>query len=133
MKKKALQRRVAVRCTLFSILLFTLALAEVRAMAVELAGTVQGAGPVRTRRLRPPEQHGQVRIAQTFLDFRDEIVAKFDIDLAKPRLDPLAFELVSELLDELLVFRAVGKKDFHTVADPLGHIIGMDRVEGKTS
>jgi hypothetical protein len=44
MKKKALQRRVAARCTLFSILLFTLALAQVRAMAADLAGTVQGAG-----------------------------------------------------------------------------------------
>src|SRR5208337_403967 len=31
------------RCTLFSILLFTLAFAQVRAMAAELAGTVQGA------------------------------------------------------------------------------------------
>jgi hypothetical protein len=27
----------------------------------------------------------------------------------------------------------VGKKDFHTVADSLGDIIAMDRVEGKTS
>jgi hypothetical protein len=27
----------------------------------------------------------------------------------------------------------VGKKDFHPVGDPLGHIIAMDRDEGKTS
>src|SRR5271165_3959306 len=32
------------RCTLFSILLFTLAFAQVRAMAADLAGNVQGAG-----------------------------------------------------------------------------------------
>ena len=44
MKKKAVRRRVAARCTLFSILLFTLAFAQVRAMAAELAGNVQGAG-----------------------------------------------------------------------------------------
>jgi hypothetical protein len=44
MKKNALRRRVAARCTLFSILLFTLAFAQVRAMGVELAGNVQGAG-----------------------------------------------------------------------------------------
>jgi hypothetical protein len=44
MKKKALRRRVAGRCTLFSILLFTLAFAQVRAMAADLAGNVQGAG-----------------------------------------------------------------------------------------
>jgi len=43
-KNKAVRRRVAARCTLFSILLFTLAFAQMRAMAVELAGTVQGAG-----------------------------------------------------------------------------------------
>src|SRR5271165_443520 len=43
-KKKAVRRRVAARCTLFSILLFTLAFAQVRAMAAELAGNVQGAG-----------------------------------------------------------------------------------------
>src|SRR5271165_26837 len=42
-KKKAVRRRVAARCTLFSILLFTLAFAQVRAMAAELAGNVQGA------------------------------------------------------------------------------------------
>jgi len=44
MKKKALRRRVAVRCTLFSILLFTLAFAHMRAMAADLAGTAHGAG-----------------------------------------------------------------------------------------
>lgn len=44
MKKKALRRRVAARCTLFSILLFMLAFAQVRAMAAELAGNVQAAG-----------------------------------------------------------------------------------------
>jgi hypothetical protein len=43
-KNKAVLRRVAARCTLFSILLFTLAFAQVRAMAAELAGNVQGAG-----------------------------------------------------------------------------------------
>src|SRR5271166_5990059 len=43
-KKKAVRGRVAARCTLFSILLFTLAFAQVRAMAAELAGNVQGAG-----------------------------------------------------------------------------------------
>ena len=43
MKKKALRRRVAARCIFFSIPLFTLAFAQVRAMAAELAGTVQGA------------------------------------------------------------------------------------------
>jgi hypothetical protein len=30
---------------------------------------------------------------QTFLDFRNEIGAPFDIDLAEPRLDLLSFEL----------------------------------------
>jgi hypothetical protein len=44
MKKKAVRKRVAGRCSLFSILLFMLAFAQVRAMAAELAGTVQGAG-----------------------------------------------------------------------------------------
>jgi hypothetical protein len=43
-KKKAVRRRVAGRCTVFSIFLFTLALAQVRAMAADLAGTVQEAG-----------------------------------------------------------------------------------------
>jgi hypothetical protein len=43
-KKKAFRRRVAARCTLSSILLFTLAFAQVRAMAADLAGNVQGAG-----------------------------------------------------------------------------------------
>ena len=41
MKKKALRRRVAPRCTLFSILLFMLVFLQVRAMAAELAGNVQ--------------------------------------------------------------------------------------------
>ena len=76
--------------------------------------------PVRTRGLRRPKQDGQVRIAQSFLDFRNEIVAEFDIDLAKPRLDLLSFKLGSEGLDELFVFRAMGKKDFHRVADAPG-------------
>ena len=44
MKKKAVRRRVAAPFTLFSILLFTLAFAQVRAKAFDLAGTVQGAG-----------------------------------------------------------------------------------------
>src|SRR5271166_1729646 len=44
MKKRAIRRRVAAHCTLFSILLFTLAFAQVRAMAADLAVTVQGAG-----------------------------------------------------------------------------------------
>ena len=43
-KNKAVLRRIAARCTLFSILLFTLAFAQLRAMAAELAGNVQGAG-----------------------------------------------------------------------------------------
>ena len=43
-KKRAVLRRLAAGCTLFSILLFTLAFAQVRAMAAELAGNVQGAG-----------------------------------------------------------------------------------------
>ena len=43
-KNKAVLRRLAARCTLFSILLFTLAFAQVRAMAADLAGNVQGAG-----------------------------------------------------------------------------------------
>ena len=40
------------------------------------------ARPVRTRGLRRPKQDGQVRIPQAFLDFRNEILAQFDIDLA---------------------------------------------------
>jgi hypothetical protein len=43
-KNKAGRRRVATRCTPFSILLFTLSFAQGRAMAAELAGNVQGAG-----------------------------------------------------------------------------------------
>jgi len=43
-KKKAVRRKVAARRTLFSILLFTLAFTQVRAIAADLAGTVQGAG-----------------------------------------------------------------------------------------
>jgi hypothetical protein len=50
------------------------------------------------------------RIAQAFVDFRNEIAAEFNIDLAEPRLDLLSFELGGEGLDESLVFRAVGKK-----------------------
>jgi len=34
---------------------------------------------------------------------------------------------------ELLVFRAVGKKDFHTVADPQDQIIATHRDKGKTA
>jgi streptogramin lyase len=44
MKMKAVRRKVAARCTLFSILLFMVAFAQVRAMAAELAGNVQAAG-----------------------------------------------------------------------------------------
>jgi hypothetical protein len=44
MKKKAVRRKVAAHCALFSILLFTLAFAQVETMAAELAGNVQGAG-----------------------------------------------------------------------------------------
>jgi len=44
MKKKAVRKRVAAPCTLFSILLFTLAFAQVPATAADLAGNVQGAG-----------------------------------------------------------------------------------------
>jgi hypothetical protein len=72
--------------------------------------------PVRGRGFGRPKQHGQVRIAQAFLDFRNEIVAQFNIDLAEPRLDFLSFEHLGEHLHELLVFRAVGKKDFHPLA-----------------
>ena len=50
------------------------------------------ARPVRTRSFGRPKQDGQIRVAQAFLDFRNEIVAKFDIDLAEPRLDLLSFE-----------------------------------------
>jgi hypothetical protein len=89
--------------------------------------------PVRTRRFGRPKRDSQIRIAQAFLNFRNEIVAQFDIDLTEPRLDLLSFELLGECLDELLVFRAVGKKDFHAVADTLGHIIAIDHLEGKTS
>ena len=85
------------------------------------------------RRFRRPKQDGQIRITQAFVDFRNKIAAEFNIDLANPRLDILSFELGSEHLDELLVFRAVGKKDFHPMADTLGHIIAIDRLEGKTS
>jgi hypothetical protein len=72
--------------------------------------------PGRDCGLRRPKQDGQVCIAQAFFDFSDEILAEFDIDLAKPRLNLLSFELGSERLHEVLVFRAVGKKDFHPVA-----------------
>jgi hypothetical protein len=51
----------------------------------------------------------KVRIAQAFLDFRNEIAAEFNIDLADPRLDLLCFKLGGKRLDELLVFRAMGK------------------------
>src|SRR5271165_3210022 len=44
MKKKAVRRGVAAACTLFSILLFTLAFAQVPATAADLAGNVQAAG-----------------------------------------------------------------------------------------
>ena len=54
--------------------------------------------------------------------------AKFDIDLAEARLDLLSFEFGGERLNELLVFLATGKKDFHPVADTLGHIIATNRV-----
>jgi hypothetical protein len=43
MKKKTVRRRVAARCTLFSIALFTLVFAQVQAMTAELAGNVDGA------------------------------------------------------------------------------------------
>ena len=71
--------------------------------------------------------------AQTLLDFRKEVLAKFDIDLTEPWLDLLSFELGSERLNELLVFRAMGKKDFHPVADTLDHIIATHRDEWKTA
>jgi hypothetical protein len=89
--------------------------------------------PVRTRGFGRPKQDGQVRIAQAFIDFRNEIVADFNIDFAEPGLDLLSFELGSEDLDELLVLRAVGKKDFHPVADPPGDIIAMHRLTGRLS
>jgi hypothetical protein len=83
------------------------------------------------RGIRRPKQDGQVRIAQAFLDFRNEIVAQFDIDLAEPRLDLLSFELGGERLNELLVFRAVGKKDFHTVTDPLWRLSQRNGAKGR--
>jgi hypothetical protein len=43
-KKKAVRRRFTSLRTFVSILLFTLVLAQVRAMAADLAGNVQGAG-----------------------------------------------------------------------------------------
>src|SRR5271165_3508195 len=43
-KKKAVRRKFTSLCTFFSILLFTLGLAQGRAMAADLAGNVQGAG-----------------------------------------------------------------------------------------
>ena len=52
--------------------------------------------------------------------FATKIAAEFNIDLADPRLDLLSFELVGERLGELLVFCAVGKEDFHPVADSAG-------------
>jgi outer membrane lipoprotein-sorting protein len=48
MKKKAVRRRVAVRCTLFSIVLLIFVFAQVQAMAAELAGTVDGASQAET-------------------------------------------------------------------------------------
>jgi hypothetical protein len=71
--------------------------------------------PVRARSLRRPKQDGQIRLAQAFLDLGNEILTKVDIDLAKPRLDLLSFEIGSERLNELFVFCAVGKKDFQPV------------------
>ena len=44
MKKKPVRRKFTSLRTFFSILLFTLVLAQVRAMAADLAGNVQGAG-----------------------------------------------------------------------------------------
>jgi hypothetical protein len=43
------------------------------------------------------------------------------------------FKFVSEALHELLVFCAVGKKDFHPVGVPLEQIIAMHGDKGKTS
>jgi len=65
--------------------------------------------------------------------FGNEIVTHFDIDLAEPRIDLLGFEFGGERLHELLVFRAVGKKHFHSVVDPLGDIIAIRHDKGKTS
>jgi hypothetical protein len=53
----------------------------------------------------------QARIAQAFLDSRNEIAT----ELTNPGLDILSFELGGEHLNELLFFRAMGKKDFHAV------------------
>jgi hypothetical protein len=49
-----------------------------------------------------------------------KILTKVDIDLAEPMLDLLSFELRCERLDEFLVFRAVGKKNFHVFARSAG-------------
>jgi hypothetical protein len=54
MKKKAVRRRVAARCTLFSIALFTLVFAQVQAMAAELAGNVDGASQAETSQTTQP-------------------------------------------------------------------------------
>jgi hypothetical protein len=90
---------------------------------------------VQSERAASGDQNRTVRSAsrRPFSIFRNEIVAQFDIDLAEPWLDVLSFKLVGERLNELLVFRAVGKKDFHPVGDPLGDIIAVHRLEGKTS
>jgi len=54
MKKKAVRRRVAVRCTLFSIVLLIFVFAQVQAMAAELARTVDGASQAETSQTTQP-------------------------------------------------------------------------------
>jgi hypothetical protein len=91
---------------------------RVRDSEISRAVTEVHSRRVQSERAASGDQNRMVRSAsrQPFLDFRNEIAAEFNIDLANPRLDLLCFKLGGKRLDELLVFRAVGKKDFHTVA-----------------
>jgi hypothetical protein len=90
---------------------------------------------VHSRRVQsePAASGDQNRTAQALLDFHNEIAAEFNIDFANPGFDVFSFKRISKRLNELFVFCAMGKKDFHPVGDPLGQIIAMDRLEWKTS
>ncbi len=54
MKKKAVRRRIAARCTLFSIVFFILLSAQVHAMFAELTGNVDGASQAQTSQTTQP-------------------------------------------------------------------------------
>ena len=54
MKKKAVRRRIAARCTLFSIVFFILLSAQVHAMVAELTGNVDGASQAQTSQTTQP-------------------------------------------------------------------------------